>query len=242
MKRFGFVDFTLGSGSAERVSRPDEMSRRYGPVSDAATAAQYGYHLTPWQRLPDAAKPSTRPTTPAFSSAETLVLTGSSGGPASRVPTTGTAAGTYGGQEIPAGGCYGEANRALKVDPRLDVQLPQSLGLAAYAQSRSDARVKALVSEWSQCMKQRGYDLTDPVNAADAFSLEGPTTTAEIRQAKADVSCKVQVGLVATWYAVESAYDKKLIEQNQEQLTAIRRMLDNELRSAAEMLHQAVLK
>jgi hypothetical protein len=243
MRRFGFATFTLGrSGSGARSGRPEQMTRRYGPVSDAQDAAAYGYHLTPDQNLAPPAKASATSTAPAMTSSETLVLTGSAGGPGPQPNTTPSAGATYGGQAIPAGGCYGETGRKLAINTSIDLNLPQLLAVSAYDQSRADSRVKDVVAKWSACMSEKGYKITDPVDAAASFSLDGATSAQEIQQAVTDVTCKQQVSLVAVWFSVESAYAQKLIEQNQQKLTAIRKQLDEQLRNAAHLLGQAVPK
>jgi len=235
MRRYGFAQFSLGTG-ATKSGHPDQMGRRYGAVSDATTAATYGYHLTPDQGA-GLSRPSTRPTAP-FSQAETAVLTGTSGeGPAPpNQPQVGT---TYNGQAVPPGGCFGEANRAIGFDDRVDGLLPQRLAFTAYSQSRNDSRTKEVITAWSACMKDKGYHIADPISAVSVVNLNGPVTPAEIQQAVTDVACKQTVGLIGVWFAVESAYQRRLIEQNSQQLDAVRKLLDDKLRNAARTLGQA---
>lgn len=239
MRRFGFADFSLDGGGPV-AGHGDQMARRYGPVSDAKAAAAYGYHLTPDQAA-GVGKSSGGPRQ-QFSQAENAVLTGTAGnGPAAPNQTQG--AGKAGnGQAIPAGGCYGEANRAIGSEDKADTLVPQKLAFTSYSQSQNDSRTKEVVAAWSTCMKGKGYNLTGPVDAAKAFNLEGPVTPTEIQQAVTDVACKQQVGLVGVWFSVESAYQQRLIEQNSQQLDAVRKLLDDKLRNAARTLGQAAPK
>ncbi|MET8257738.1 hypothetical protein [Micromonospora sp. NPDC005205] len=238
MRRFGFTTFTLNqSDSPQQSGRPEQMTRRYGPVSDAKDAAEYGYHLTPGQNL---APPAKSAGSSKRTSSETLVLTGSAGGPKPQPDATQSTKATYGGEEVPAGGCYGETGRKLAVDPSVNINFPQILAVSAYDQSRADSRVRDVVTKWSACMSEKGYNIKDPVDAAAGFSLDGAASAKEIQQAVADVACKEKVKLVSVWFSVESAYAQKLIEQNQQQLTAVRNQLDVQLRNAAQTLGQAV--
>jgi len=238
MRRFGFAQFSLDTG-ATKSGLPDQMGRRYGAVSDARTAATYGYHL-PSDQNSSPGKPSVRPSQP-FTQAENAVLTGTSGkGP---VPPNQTQRSTtYNGQSVPPGGCFGEANRAIGIDSHVDGLLPQRLAFTAYDQSLNDSRTKQVIAAWSACMKDKGYAVADPVGAVKAFNLAGPVTSAEIQQAVADVACKQRVSLIGVWFAVEKAYQERLIEQNGQQLAAVRKVVDDELRNAARTLGQAAPK
>ncbi|SCL15222.1 hypothetical protein GA0070624_0655 [Micromonospora rhizosphaerae] len=213
---------------------PDtSLSRRYG-ITDPATAAKYGYH----QSAGDGAQASRPPAEPV-SKELSLVLYGP---PDQTGDANGNTGGTaHKGVEIPAGGCMGESKRKLnaaeyeRIDPE---QFAGDIELAAGKQADADPRVRGKFAEWSTCMKGKGFDYRDPFQPLDGdtlkTSLAQPTPTAvEIQTAVADVECKQQVNLVGVWFAVESAYEERLIEKNQERLAGIKRAIDAMLKAAA---------
>ena len=69
-------------------------------------------------------------------------------------------------------------------------------------------------------MKTAGYDYADPwaANNDGKWSSGGKATTEEITAAMADLSCRKQHRVVDVSLAVESAYQKRSIEQNAERL------------------------
>jgi hypothetical protein len=104
MQRLGF-NSVLPPASK---SAPETLARRYG-VTDAKIAATYGYHLAPSEGV--VADRKTNPTTP-MSTSEMMVLTGSPnvGAPGATPKASNR---TYNGQQVPVGGCLGEANTKL---------------------------------------------------------------------------------------------------------------------------------
>jgi hypothetical protein len=223
LARFGFTQ-TLAAPPPLDAHDP-ALSRRYG-VTDPATAAQYGYHAPA-----DPSGPASRPPAQALDQDYSAVLYGSSSGRKAE----------HNGAAVPDGGCMGEARRKLDSDAYeqlsnggLAVQIERSAG----QQAQSDARVAGKFAEWSACMKGKGFDYRDPFQPLDGDTLktslaQPAPTEQEIRTAVADVECKRQVNLVGVWYAVESAYEQKLIEKNQERLDQTKQAIDAMLKAAS---------
>lgn len=230
LNRFGFTRYVEDSAA----SAPPLMTRRYG-VTDPVIAAQYGYHPAPSEGVGAVAKPSGGAA--AFSDAQRLVLYGPMD--AKGQPATGTQA--YNGQSVPAGGCYGEANRTVKGDAFEQSDpagLVAQIAAASAKQSESDARIVALFKKWSTCMAGKGFTYATPYEPLDGGSLKQSVTAAtpsqnEIRTAVADVACKQANNVVGTWFAVESAYQNVMIQKNQESLTRIHAAIEDMMRASA---------
>ena len=225
MRRVGFSQFSLGDGPAD--TKPiDAMSRRYALVTDPATAAAYGYHL------PADVSPG-RSSSPTPSESERIALTGNPDGSPGLSARSGV---TVNGQAVPVGGCYGEASRAMAFNATVDTALPDRLGFTSYDRSRGDERVRTATAAWSACMKEHGYAAADPVGATTGLSMAGVAAPAEIQQAVTDVGCQRASNLVGVWFAVESAYQRQLIDVNAEALNAVRHELDENVRNATRVL------
>jgi hypothetical protein len=229
LSRFGFPP----SLSQMPSTPPSDstLSRRYG-VTNRAVAARYGYH-----QPPDSDGQTRRPPSQPVSKELNLVLYG----PPDPTGTGNGGSAVHDGVEIPAGGCLGESKRKLNADTyeRLDPsQFASEIELAAGKQADADPRVRGKVAEWATCMKGKGFDYQDPFQPLDGDSLkaslaQSAPTAVEIQTAVADVDCKQQTNLVGVWFAVESAYEEKLIEKNREELVAIKRAMDAMLKAAA---------
>ncbi len=99
----------------------------------------------------------------------------------------------------------------------------------------NDSRYVAAVSKWSTCMKERGFDYSEP-HAAILDGQKAISDTAnsqEIATATADIECKLSTNLVGIGLAVQTAYDKQYIDTHQEALTQFRNDLDTYIRGAA---------
>ncbi len=213
LKEFGFA-VEMPQALAPKVITRNE--RRYGLVDETGAAAT-GYHVP----RADEAQPRQDPQ-----------LT-----PEALAVLRGTASGSPGGKTIPPGGCDAEARRRLGdgAAGSIDRDLAQRLSAEAHKKSEADSRVRAAFGQWSGCMKRSGFDYKDPWAANDdrVFSTESATPE-EIRTAVADVRCKRETNLVATWIAVDTAYQKRFVDQHREGLTELKRLLDTELRNAAK--------
>lgn len=192
-------------------------ARRYG-VTNPDEVAVYGYHPPPdigVRKEPQQEIPT---------DVETIL---SGKGPR-----------TIGGKAVPAGGCVAQARTELNNgQAAADDSLAQRLSSESFARSQADSRVRAAVSRWVTCMHGKGFDYSTPANAIGdpRFQPGGTVSALEISTAKADVQCKKQVNLVGVWSAVESAYQVRLINQNQAALDAIRTARDQQMKAAARL-------
>lgn len=260
MAGFGF-DYPLRSSYAEALSGSlaDErvaLGRIFG-ITDAAIAAQYDYLLP----TPDDASGSPYGSQPSESAAFILVLKGRRPAADGSLPRPGSSAGQtrspgqIDGQQIPAGGCAGEADRTLGTgDPDVSVfGLAHTLWIQDWAKLTASDAYRAVVADWAACLAGEGYHVTDPLNdhadiqavlgrrrASGDESGEGPASAAEIELALADISCKEQVDLVDRLNRAQAAVNAKTIEQNQLALDEDRKRLDQQVRLATSIVADSV--
>ncbi|MFJ8842532.1 hypothetical protein ACIRFF_06470 [Streptomyces cyaneofuscatus] len=235
MQRYGYR-YTV----RRKSSGPGGNAMRYG-VSDAASAARYGYGD------PEAARGTEKPPRKALGPNEKLVLHGKDQvDPAEAVPMSQEEAEksdrgaiTVAGQKVPAGGCLREGFLKLYAPTKdsVDIMVPQNFAFDANGRSREDSRVDRVIKAWSACMAKQGYRTDDPVSPQSDLGFGDTTlsTPKAVSAAQQDVVCKKQTNLVGTWYTVETAYQKRLIEQNAETLESAKRQLEARLRLAAEL-------
>ncbi len=214
LRQFGF------DVEAPPMPKPFALSlneRRYG-VTNEAEVAVYGY------RPPFSA--NARPEEPELSQAALAVLAGKD----------------VAVKDVPEGGCRGKANRDLSegADPdSVDWDLAQMLAVESYKQSEADSRVQAAFSKWSECMKRSGFNYKNPDAVQDDPIVDSASVTPqEIKIAVTDVRCKKEVNLINTWVAVEVAYQNRLVEKNEEGLSALKKQLDTRIRVAASLVGQ----
>ncbi|MFE5946816.1 hypothetical protein [Streptomyces sp. NPDC056480] len=107
----------------------------------------------------------------------------------------------------------------------------------SWHRSEEDARVQAVFRRWSACMKEAGFKYSSPVESNNDRRWQQKTITdVEISTAKADVLCKQKTNLAGIWLAVETAYQKRQIEQHAEALRIRRAAWDIRIRNAHEAL------
>ncbi|MGW0394553.1 hypothetical protein ACWDYJ_27435 [Streptomyces sp. NPDC003042] len=234
MRRYGFR-YQLRRQAAS--ARKDDESRRYG-LSDAAEAARIGY-TNP--KMGSTQKPLEDPLGPN----EKLVLHGLEVDPALPVPMrqeeaekSDVATTAVGGQKVPAGGCLRESALKLYAPSKdtLDIMIPQNLGFDAFARSRKDSRVREATEAWSRCMGSHGHAMAGPMDQPPGIDDSNLGSPQAIALAQQDVECKRRTNLVGIWYTVETAYQKRLIEQNAETLDQVKEQLDERMRLAASLL------
>ncbi|MBT2450209.1 hypothetical protein J7F03_24660 [Streptomyces sp. ISL-43] len=210
---------------------------RYG-VSSEADATRYGY------ANPRLVKD--KPAQPPMGPNERLILAGpeadmSKPGPKSQEEAEKSAEGTstVAGQTVPAGGCLGESARKLHTptDDTVDNMAVQGFGLDSFARSREDSRIRAVLGQWSARMAKQGHKVDDPVKAPSQLGLKpadlnGPRAIAAAQQ---DVACKKETNLVGVWFSVETAYQKRVIEQNAEMLDLAKKQHEERMRLAATL-------
>ncbi|GAA0393589.1 hypothetical protein GCM10009530_51230 [Microbispora corallina] len=136
----------------------------------------------------------------------------------------GAEAQTAGGAAVPDGGCEAEGDRQVKggttqlpVDPRF------LAGQAKFSALRDD-RMQQVFAAWSACMDRKGLHYDDPLSAqTDPRWGERPSGTPagaeEKATAAADAGCQAETNLVGTYKALEIAYQKQFLAENQADLT-----------------------
>lgn len=147
----------------------------------------------------------------------------------------------YQGHRVPKDGCYGVAGRALteKAQPphvfdeqgmtitRVADASPGGL-IGSYVsvirQALSyrmvkDSRIERAVSQWSACMKSKGYDYRSPTQTA---------TT--------DMGCKKRVRYLDVVVAVESAYENRYIKEHPARMKEFLRLRDGRRHNAEAVL------
>ncbi|MFD0556735.1 hypothetical protein FB566_1982 [Stackebrandtia endophytica] len=209
MQRFG-LDFDMPDFADDWASGPGALSRQYG-IWDAESAALYGYKTPPG--IGDGGEAESQ----VWTDDEELVLYGSDDPSA-----------TYAGERIPTGGCGVEANERLlegapsQARQNNDLDLPQQLSGKAYFLMESDSRVIDVWAQWSGCMSEAGYDYADwrEPNEDPQFHTE-VAGEVEIATAVADVECKHAVNQLGVMYAVNVAYEERLIDENAEALSEV---------------------
>ena len=102
-----------------------------------------------------------------------------------------------------------------------DWYLAQQLSQESFGRSQRDPRVLAAFQRWSDCMRGEGHDYDDPLAPFSDRSLRNGSTHKAIDTAVDDVECKRRTNLVGIWYAVESAHQELLIEDNRAALATL---------------------
>lgn len=218
------------------VAPDTRMARRY-MNADLDYAKTFGYHTDPAMEMnPDLY-------TPDLSKDQLTVLLGGEQQVTLKGPSQ--AAGEFNGKAIPPGGCLQKAKDQLLDRPSHapgdDAVLVDKLDSQAYASMLKDERVAAVFADWSACMKEQGYDYATPAEANDDPKWQATETasTEEISAAVADVTCKLKHNVLGVQFAVESAYDKQLIEQNAEALAEVKALNNKRLKIAAKIFSGA---
>ncbi|MFF7445626.1 MULTISPECIES: hypothetical protein [unclassified Streptomyces] len=232
MRRFGH-SWPAPTGPIPETGtlNPANTAHRYG-ITDAAEAARHGYHPAPGSVPPQAKEKSTGPK-PGREAM--LVLRG--------LKPDGTPADTDSrGRRLPAGGCQGEAVKALSGDPQKlgNPELVGAINIGSYRDSQRDPRVVAVFRAWSRCMKRHDDDYTyadptQPPGKEPEFS--GPTAgRAELALAKADVACKQETNVVGIWSSVDAAYQRRAMAEKQRELAAVQQDIRTQLSNADKAL------
>lgn len=237
MERFGFR-YSLPQHPASTAT--NRANARIFGVVDANEAAQYGYST------PGDAQPPER-TAQNLTASEELALHGAPDLKPPDMPNSQAEAEQKGGgkeringKAVPVGGCGREAFLKLYAPEPNAVDAMYVFNLKAQAESRAheDSRTKAVNKRWSDCMARGGHTATDPMNAASELGIadDALASPAAITAAKADVGCKKEVNLVGVYFAVQSAYQNRLIDKNAETLDLAKKQLADRLKLAASLV------
>ncbi|MFJ4189943.1 hypothetical protein [Kitasatospora sp. NPDC089509] len=137
-------------------------------------------------------------------------------------------------------GCRGEFERQLQAEGVKNTasDLVGTLRGKAYDHAAVDSRVRASLADWQNCMTKRGYDYANPVQASSAAWPE-QVSQGERDTAVADMNCKEQVKLLATWNAVLNAYQQVYIGRNEQALQADREISQQRIAAAKKLLGQS---
>ncbi|MEU7065263.1 hypothetical protein [Streptomyces sp. NPDC046161] len=244
MARYGFT--YEGVTAVERTpagAAEDRHAYLFG-LADPARAAAHGYDKTA-----GVGKPA-KPPSPKLSDSAYTVLHGEPPGggqggrqapdalneeDASRLDS----GIEVGGRKVPAGGCGREGYRRLYAPTKdsVDLLFPFGLSGEAHDRSKGDSRVVDVLRRWSACMDKSGYTgIKTPYEVVEKLGLQSDLGGAKaVSAAKADVACKREVNLVGIWYAVEKAYQQRLVEENAETLALYKRQRDARFKLAASV-------
>jgi hypothetical protein len=149
----------------------------------------------------------------------------------------GKSARRYTSRPVPAGGCVGEAHRGLATGRSAGVEdVAQPLAMKSWSMSAADPRVRQVFATWSACMKHAGLDYPTPIDVLRDRELRAKSSLAQRATAVADTACKREHNIIGVWAAVEAAYQRALIEQNQAALDLQRDANATRLRLAAAVV------
>jgi hypothetical protein len=239
MAAFGFSYQQMPSPAP---AQPGQMARRYG-IMDAAAASEYGYHPAPGdgirakqiQRQPDSVDSGGR-----LPAAEWRALTGRSG-PQDPASAAVAVRAKVNGRLVPAGGCEGQSRRRVHGDDGAAVAEEQGMvdqiNDAGFVASKTDPRVRDVITKWSSCMRDEGYSFPDPMAAVGSADLSrAEPSKRELATAVADMACKLRTNLISTWNRAEASYESQQIKKNAVTLDAYRAHFTAQVRQAAALL------
>ncbi|MEV6263217.1 hypothetical protein AB0M42_21045 [Streptomyces sp. NPDC051784] len=237
MSEYGLtVDLPRPGANPPPYSNAVSIERRYG-LSDRAQAQKYGYGL------PEELTRSLESVEQGLSDIEVEVLTGRK--KTEFAPPEGAKAGDghfgtvpeparaeHNGKRLHDGGCAGWSNRRLEVNEE-DAGFVSGLASTSLSESRPLKPVEKALRNWSTCMKDKGRKVADPYRAMEQGYADGDGTTKNaIELALDDVDCKEKTRLIEVWFKEESAIQKRLIEENEDQLTAVKKRMSEALAAA----------
>ncbi|MEV5385955.1 hypothetical protein [Streptomyces sp. NPDC052721] len=228
MRRYGF---TYDAPDSSSTGAESDTARRYG-LSEARDAQRYGY-------ADPGVRPAGRGSDHELDPAMLAVLNGSDDLNPDSLPETQAEAEARKGDGVPVGGCSRESYLKLYAPKKgmIDIAFAQTLERQAYMKSRTDPRVIAVIKKWSACMRDGGYDVKDPVSPMKELGVEqDPSGDAAVKAAVLDVQCKEKVNLVGVWFSVESAYQKRAIDDNVETLSTYKQQSRDRLRYANSLI------
>ncbi len=237
MSEYGLtVDLPRPGANPPPHSNAVSIERRYG-LSDRAQAQRYGYGL------PKELTRSLVSVEERLSGIEVEVLTGRKKPEFAPPKGARGADGHFGGVPEPAraehngkklhkDGCAGWSKRQLKVNEE-DPGFVSGLASTSLSESRPLKPVKEALKSWSACMKDKGRKVADPYRAMEQGYTDGDGTTKNaIELALDDIDCKEQTHLIEVWFKEESAVQKRLVEENKDQLAAIKKHMGEVLTAA----------
>lgn len=124
------------------------------------------------------------------------------------------------GKELPEGGCSAEGFRRIdegELPPPVNT-LAEDLLAQAWERTKADSRAVAAEGHWADCMREQGYDFDHRWEAGNSVGNE--PLQAQLQVARLDLRCAVEANYVGTWYAVDSAYQERLVDEHEADLEA----------------------
>ncbi|WP_327370328.1 hypothetical protein [Streptomyces sp. NBC_01217] len=238
MAEYGLtVDLPRPGANPPPHSNAISIERRYG-ITDRTQAQKYGYGL------PKELTRSLEPVEEGLSGIEVEVLTGHTkpdlsapegaegDGPYFTSADAKPARAEYQGKKLHKGGCAGWSKQQLKLN-ELDAGFVAQLASTSLSESRPRKPVEKAIKDWSACMKKRGRSAVDPYRAMEQGYANGDGTTKDaIELALDDIDCKDRTRLIEVWSKEESAVQKRLIEENKDQLAAVKKRMGEVLAAA----------
>ncbi|MDA2804019.1 hypothetical protein [Nocardiopsis suaedae] len=192
--------------------------RRYGLI-EPQVAARYGYHMPP-------PAPETRERLRVHEEREEL-------SPGDERAAFG------GGGEDGGGGCQERAEDRL----REDVPPPAESRVfdyesEAFEASMEDPAVERVFGAWSACMRDGGFDYSDPMEVLGdpAWARSERPTDHEIAVAEADVRCKRSTRLVEVWSGVESRIQLEAVHAEPDVFEGFAQAKSAELEAARDVI------
>ncbi|MCT9931344.1 hypothetical protein N5079_14065 [Planotetraspora sp. A-T 1434] len=161
----------------------------------------------------------------------------------------------YHGKAVPEGGCDGLAQRTLNGNaPGPDGKVPAKPGiyknLYVFMDNASDlayrdSRMKSIDERWSRCMHAAGFSYPAPgyAESDSRWSSRGgeeatwtPPTAAELRVARADERCRLQVDYSGARRAIYRDAQQKIIDANRPALDRLRTLLETRYANAVNVM------
>ncbi|MFF9727451.1 hypothetical protein [Streptomyces gardneri] len=233
VRRFGIV----ARAPVHDASAPQPSDRRYGLVR-LREAESDGYHL-PTRNAPEK---RTR-----IDDDLMLVLHGTTNpqAPARTATPSRPTLPVLHGRQIPKGGCTREANDRIHAPfahPE-GSEIASLINSRANQESSQDARLRAVFTRWSSCMKSSGFSYATPLEAMSDHRFLGPAVSSlERRTAVADVMCKESVQLPRVWLSVESEKQQPLIQKHRKSLDKLHLMHQRKMKAVDDILATAAVR
>ncbi|MFK0016281.1 hypothetical protein [Streptomyces sp. NPDC091027] len=88
---------------------------------------------------------------------------------------------------------------------------------SSFLASKKDPAVLDVFAKWSACMKAKGYNYGEPMDAHEDVRFHDPSvvTELEIATATADVQCRTEHKVQKVWFDVETRLQQKVVKENQ---------------------------
>ena len=196
--------------------RPSFNVRRYG-VIDLEVAGKFGYHL-PSDPVSQALQRRDANLSEELRSA---------------------AVGSDGSE-----GCLQTAAERLGIDvPDADYALVADLDFKSLDMSVADDAMMRSNTAWHTCMSGAGYPKYESPNDAisdERWNLDSPTIPKlEVEVATSDVRCKLKVGMIDTWLAVETQVQENMIARHSTALAVVAAANRRSLANALDVIARA---